>query len=499
MNSAPTLSAYSKAVAAFLSDGAKRLFIGGQWIASRQGSTFDTVDPGSGDVLTHVFSSDEQDVDAAVTAARTAFEKSGWRTMPANERGVYLHRLADLVDDHRTILAELESLDVGKPTGQAQWDIENFSATVRYYADLALHTSSREAIPVSRHEARTVRHPAGVCGFIFPWNFPFLLLGWGIAPALAAGNTVVVKPAEETPLTTLYFGMLVREAGIPDGVVNIVPGLGPVAGAALANHRGLARMSFTGSPEVGRLVAESCGRNLVPAKLELGGKGAAVVFDDVDVADSVDKLCSAVTLNAGQVCCTATRWFIHNKIYDDFVQRAIDRMGRIRVGYWNDPETGMGPVVSEKQRRRVLGYIDKATGEGAQALIGGTPASVSGRERGFYVEPALLAGSPDNIAAREEIFGPVPIIMRFDDEESVIATVNRSPYGLANSVWSSDLERASRVAEQLVAGNGWINAHNVFVHGVPYGGVNLSGLGGGVLGPSTFLDYHRSQSVVRPL
>jgi aldehyde dehydrogenase (NAD+) len=291
----------------------------------------------------------------------------------------------------------------------------------------------------------------------------------------------------------------VKEAGIPDGVVNVVPGLGPTAGAALSAHPGIARMSFTGSPEVGRLVAESCGRDLVPVKLELGGKGAAVIFEDINIDSTVDALCGAVTLNTGQVCCTATRWLVHESIYSQFVEKTKARMAQVRIGYWNDPETQMGPVVSEKQRKRVLGYLDKAKQEGAETVVAGGAAEVSGREGGFYVKPAVLAGSGENVAAREEIFGPVPFVMKFREEGEAIELVNRSKYGLANSVWSQDLARANRVAESLVAGNGWINAHNVFVHGVPYGGVNLSGLGGGVLGPETLFDYLRSQSIVRPL
>jgi aldehyde dehydrogenase (NAD+) len=489
----------SEHVGSFLSDGPKKLLIGGQWVPSINKETFDTLDPGSGEILSAVYSGDANDVNAAVRAARLAFDRSGWAVMSPRERGVYLHRLADLVEEHKSVLSELESLDVGKPAAQADWDIGNFAQTLRYYADLAVYVSYREPIPVSRAEARTVRHPTGVCGFIFPWNFPFLLVGWGISPALAAGNTVVIKPAEDTPLTTLYLGKLASEAGMPDGVINVIPGLGPTAGAALAQHPGLDRMSFTGSPEVGRLVAEACGRNLVPVKLELGGKGAAVVFDDVDVEDVVMKLCGAVTLNAGQVCCTATRWFVHSNIYDDFLRRVADRMATITIGYWNDPQTAMGPVVSHKQRQRVLRYIEQARAEGAEAVVEGGPATVTGREKGFYVRPSVLAGSPDNVAAREEIFGPVPFVLRFNNEQEVIATVNRSPYGLANSVWSQDVNRASRVAESLIAGNGWINAHNVFLHGVPYGGVNLSGLGGGVLGSDTLFDYLRMQSIVRPL
>lgn len=419
--------------------------------------------------------------------------------MPPNERGVFLHRLADLVEKHAATLAEIESLDVGKPQVQAQWDVANFSATMRYYADLAVAVRYREQIAVSKHEARLVRYPYGVCGFILPWNFPFLLGGWNLSPSLAAGNTAVVKPAEDTPLSTLYLARLIKEAGIPDGVVNVVTGYGETAGAALAKHPGLARLGFTGSPEVGRLVAEACGRNLVPVKLELGGKGAAVVFDDVDVEGTADALVRAVTLNTGQVCCTATRWVVQEKIYERFVSRAIDRLKAVRIGYWNDPRTEMGPLVSLKQVSRVLGYLDDGRKQGAQVLLEGGEVKPPGHEGGFYVTPAVLAGSPDNVAAREEIFGPVPYLLRFRTEEEAVELVNRSTYGLANSVWTQDLARANRVAEALVAGNSWINAHNVFVHGVPYSGIKLSGMGGGVLGPDTLFDYLRQQAIVRPL
>ena len=486
-------------VEAFLNEGPIRMFIGGEWRNSKRNQTFTTLDPGSGAVLAEVHHSDAEDVDAAVQAARQAFRYSEWPRMKPNQRSVYLHRLADLVEAHKAILAELESRDVGKPLAQAVSDVESFSAGTRYYADLAQHVTRREPIAVSHYEARSVRHPYGVCGFIFPWNFPLLLVGWGVPPALAAGNSVVIKPAEDTPLSTLYLCKLVKESGIPDGVFNVIPGLGETTGAALARHPGLNRMSFTGSPEVGRLVAEACGRNLVPAKLELGGKGAAVVFNDVDIDNTVEKLVQAVTFNAGQVCCTATRWAIHESIYDKFAKRATERMKDINIGYWNDSNTQMGPLVSRKQVDRVLGYLEKGQKEGASMVLEGGRAEVPGKKDGFYVKPAILEGGAENIAAQDEIFGPVPFLLKFRDEDEVIDLVNRSPYGLANSVWTQDLDRANRVAEALVAGNSWINAHNVFVYGVPYAGVNRSGMGNGILGPHTYYDYFREQSVVRPL
>ncbi len=487
-------------VTRFLAPPALPLWIGGQETPATSGETFEVRDPGNGKVIARVAAGDAPDIDRAVEAAWQAFRESNWARLPVNDRAVLLHRLADLVERDLEILAQIESLDVGKPLAAATaGDIPNVAQTLRYFADLSVHVRRREPIAVAHFEARSVRSPYGVCAFIFPWNFPALLVGWGISPALAAGNTVVIKPAEDTPLSTLYFARLVKEAGIPDGVVNVVTGLGETAGAALARHPGIKRMSFTGSPEVGRFVGEHCGRNLVPVKLELGGKGAAVVFDDVDVDATAAALVGAVTFNTGQVCCTATRWLVQRKVLDRFTAKAADALQAIAIGHELDPATQMGPVVSDKQRRRVLGYLERGEKEGAGVLLRGGPATVPGHEGGYYVKPALLTGSPDNVCCREEIFGPVAYVLPFDDETEAIRLVNRSTYGLANSVWTQNLDRANRVAEALVAGNSWINAHNLFPHGVPYGGCNLSGLGGGVLSPETYLDYLRAQSVVRPL
>lgn len=484
-------------VLAFLGKSPLKGVIGGRSIDASNGEFFETRDPGTGQPLAQVSALQPDDVDQAVQTAEKAFRESGWARTHPNERGALMHRLADLVEKQKKVLGQLEALDSGKIAWQAEGDVENFIATIRWYADLSQHVQRRNTLAVAGHEAWTVRLPWGPCGFIFPWNFPILLVGWGIAPALAAGNTVVIKPAEDTPLSTIYLAHLAREAGIPDGVINVTPGLGEVTGAALAGHPGLKRMSFTGSPEVGRRVAETCGRNLVPVKLELGGKGAAVVFDDVDVAATAAKLVGAITFHAGQVCCDATRWIVQHSIYNQFVDACVERLQKIRIGYQLDRRSQMGPVVNQKQRERVLSYLRRGQQQGAELVLEGGEAEVAGCN-GYYVKPALLAGPLDNVAAQEEIFGPVAYLASFADEAEAIRLANHTQYGLANSVWTTDMPRATRVAEAMVAANSWINAHNLFPHGVPYAGIKKSGMGGGVLAVETLLDYWRNLSVVRP-
>jgi len=493
------MTGLGKQVSDFLNTKSLQLFIGGKWVDAAAGGRIEVRDPGTGRVIAQVAAADKEDVQRAGEAARAAFNKSGWATMPANDRAVILHRLADLIDKNADVLTQIESLDVGKPLAQAAaFDIPEGASTLRYYADLSVQMRRREPIAVSGHEAYTLRVPYGVCAFVLPWNFPFLLLAWGVAPALAAGNVVIVKPSEETPLSTLYFCRLAQEAGIPDGVVNVIPGYGDTAGAALAAYPGINRMGFTGSPEVGRRIAAACGANLVPVKLELGGKGAAVLFEDIDPEKSADALVAAVTLNTGQVCCTATRWLIHESIWDRVVARAREGLERVHIGHGLLPDTEMGPAVSPTQKQRILGYLERGVKQGATLLLEGGEAKVPECPEGFYVKPALMTGPSDNVCAQEEIFGPVAYLMPFKTEAEAVDLVNGCPYGLANSVWSGDLERARRVAEAMIAGNSWINAHNVFKHGVPYGGCKLSGLGGGVNSPETFFDYLRGQSVVRP-
>ncbi len=488
----------TESVKSFLKQDPIPHFIGGNWDKGAKGEVWDVLNPSDSSLLARVALGSPADIDAAVKAAQEAF--GSWSRMDPNKRAILLHRLADLMERDFNTLAQLESLDVGKAIVNAEgFDIPFGIEWVRYFADLAPRTVYSVPLPVKNIEARSIKVPFGVCGFIFPWNFPFDLFHWGVMPALAAGNTVVVKPSELTPLTSLYVAGLAEEAGFPAGVINVVVGTGPVVGEALTNHPQVRRMSFTGSPGVGKIVGRSCGERLIPCKLELGGKGAAVVFDDTDVEKTAAGLVGAITLNTGQVCCTATRWIIHEKIYADFVAQVKAALVKVKIGPGINPATEMGPVVSQAQQDRILGYFDKGIKQGARVLLGGGLTEVPGVSGGYYVKPHLLEGEPGNICFKEEIFGPTAFLTKFREEKEAVQQVNSLAYGLANSVWTADLRRAERVAEQMISGNSWINAHNVFAYGLPYGGCNLSGVGGGVNSPETFQDYLRSQTIARPL
>lgn len=473
-------------------------FINGSWKKGASTEIIEVKNPSEGTILARVVRGNADDIDAAVHAAHAAFPH--WAATVPEGRGAILKRLAEAIVAEVGDLALLESLDVGKAITAAEaFDIPFGAACLNYYGGLIAQKKTDTALALDGMDARVHQAPYGVCGFIFPWNFPFDLLMWGIAPALAAGNTVVVKPSEVTPLTTMAFCRLAEKAGVPPGVINVVNGAGSAAGAALTSHPLVRRMSFTGSPAVGRAVAEVCGRRLIPCKLELGGKGAAVVFDDVDVAATAQKLAQAITLNTGQICCTASRWIVQEKIFDAFVKSAIEALEKIQIGPGPERATQMGPLASETHRERVLNYLNRGVGDGARVLMKGEALHLKGHEKGYYVSPSLLTGDPENICCREEVFGPSAYLLRFKTEQEAIDLVNRLEYGLANSVWSSDLPRANAVAEKLMAGNVWINAHNVFAYGLPYGGVNMSGLGGGVNGPGTLDDYLRPMSIARPL
>ena len=489
----------------FLSDTAQafineplNLFIDGQWQASSNNKRSEVLNPSNGEVIASVASGDAQDVNRAVEAADKAFKS--WSKLSPEERASYLVKLADKMESEAHTLAQLEAIDVGKAFVNAEgFDIPFGIECVRYYADLATKAEYDTPLELPDMDARVHRTPYGVCGFIFPWNFPFDLLVWNIIPALATGNTVVIKPAELTPLSSLYVCKLAQEVGIPDGVINVVVGAGRSVGTPLIQHPKVRRISFTGSSGVGKQIASMCGERPIPCKLELGGKGAAVVFADADLDNAVEQLAGAITLNTGQVCCTATRWLIHEDIYDDFMEKVTSTLKSTTIGDSLNPETQMGPLVSQAQQDTVLSYLDKGLTEGATLLLDGSKSNIDGEKEGFYLAPHLLTGSTENICFKEEIFGPVAFIVKFKEEDEAIELVNSLEYGLANSVFSQDLERCGRVAEQMIAGNSWINAHNVFAYGLPYGGINMSGVGGGVNSPETFYDYLQDRTIARPL
>jgi aldehyde dehydrogenase (NAD+) len=455
---------------------ATKLLINNCWVPSESGKTFATVNPSTGEEICQVAEADAADVDKAVLAARAAFEQGPWKKMRASERGRLLHRLADLIEQNADALARLESMDNGKPLSIAKAvDVAKTVACYRYFAGWADKVQGK-TIPIDGDFFCFTRHePIGVVGQIIPWNYPMLMQAWKLAPALATGNTVVMKPAEQTPLSALRIGELIMEAGFPEGVVNLLPGFGHTAGAAIARHMDIDKVAFTGSTEVGRLIMEAAARsNLKRITLELGGKSPNIIFGDVDLDEAVEGAHLGLFVNQGQSCCAGSRVFVEEKIYDEFVEKSIARALKRKVGDPLNSRTDQGPQVSQSQFDRVMGYIEAGKSEGATLACGGERVG----DRGYFVQPTVFSGVQDEMTiAREEIFGPVMSVIPFKDVDEVIKRANRTPYGLAAGVWTRDIKKALAVANGVRAGTVWVNCYHVLDTRAPFGGFKQSGIG----------------------
>ena len=461
------------------------MLIGGAWMNSVSGKTFEVLNPATTNTIAHVAEGDEQDIDKAVKAARAAFDSGPWSRMTPSERGKLVWRLADLLEEHAEEFAQLECLDNGKPLAVARAaDVPLAVDLFRYMAGWATKLEG-STIPISvpytpgaRYFAHTVREPVGVVGQIIPWNFPLLMAAWKLGPALATGCTVVLKPAEQTPLSAMRLGQLIQEAGFPDGVVNIVPGMGETAGAALAAHPGVDKVAFTGSTEVGKLIVQAATGNLKKVSLELGGKSPNIVFKDADMDDAIVQAASAIFFNHGQCCCAGSRLYVERAVFDDVSQGVAELAKKIRVGDGMDPQTEMGPLVSDEQLNRVCGLVESGLQDGALAIAGGNKLQGNGLGNGYFVEPTVLTNTDPNMdVVRQEIFGPVVTAMPFDDLDELAAVANDTCYGLAAGVWTKDVSKAHTLASKIKAGTVWVNCYNIFDAALPFGGYKESGWG----------------------
>jgi len=479
-----------------------QLLIEGTWVDSTSGHTFETINPATEEVLCSVPRGNAEDIDRAVHAARRAFQDgSPWRRMTPSDRGKLIHRIGDLILEHAHELALLESLDNGKPYSVA------LAADIPLAADLFHYMSGwttkieGSTIPISAvaapgdYLAFTLREPIGVVGQIIPWNFPLLMAAWKLGPALAAGCTVVLKPAEQTPLSALRLGELLLEAGLPDGVVNIVTGYGEETGAPLAVHPGVDKVAFTGSTEVGKLIVKAATGNLKKVSLELGGKSPTVVYADADMDIAIPGAANAIFFNHGQCCNAGSRLYVQSQVYDKVVNGVAAIAKDIRIGVGTDPDVQMGPLISDEQFTKVLGYLASGKQEGAQAVVGGARSG----DRGYFVAPTVLTNTRNDMhVVREEIFGPVVVAMPFDDPEQLVAVANDTNYGLAAGVFTRDISKAYLTAKRLRAGTVWINTYHIFDAALPFGGYKESGWGR-EMGRQVLDNYLETKSVVARL
>jgi aldehyde dehydrogenase (NAD+) len=463
----------------FLDGKPKRMLVDGKWLEAASGKTFATVNPATGQVLAQVAEGGAEDIERAVAAARRAFD-GPWRKAKPYERQAVLLRLADLVEKHFEELAALDTLDMGAPIQRTRGGRLRVLGMLRYYAGqaTAIHGNTTDVSLPGEYAAFTLKEPVGVVGAIIPWNAPLASTVWKIGPVLATGCTVVLKPAEEAPLTPLRLAELCLEAGVPPGVVNVVPGFGETAGAALAAHPGVDKVAFTGSHLTGQKIVQASAGNLKRVSLELGGKSPDIVFADADLEAAVPGAGMAVFANSGQICSAGTRLFVEKTVYEEFTQRVADYSRTLRVGDGRDPEVEVGPLVSAEQLERVTGYLAIGRQEGARPLSGGERLTEGGLGSGYFVPPTVFADVRDEMRiAQEEIFGPVISAIPFTDVEEVIERGNRTNFGLGSGVWTRDVSKAHRVARGLRAGSVWVNCYQALDPAMPFGGYKMSGYG----------------------
>ncbi|HET8668349.1 MAG TPA: betaine-aldehyde dehydrogenase [Terriglobales bacterium] len=457
---------------------AGKLFINGEWRDATGGRTFDTVNPATGEVLTQVAEASTADVNAAVAAARSAFDPNGaWRKMSASDRGKVLWRIADLLEQNIEEISELETLDNGKPIFESRnVDLPMVIDVFRYYAGWATKIHGETVNTFDNAFTYTIREPVGVIGAIVAWNFPLLLASWKLGPALACGNTAVLKPAEQTPLTALRFAEITKQAGLPDGVLNVVTG-GPEVGAALAKHPDVNKLAFTGSTIVGKEIMRTAADTLKRVTLELGGKSPNIVFADSDMDGAVKGAINGIFYGKGEVCCAGSRLFVESRVRDEFMEKLVQRTKKLQPGDPLDPKTRLGAIVSEQQMKTVLGYIDAGKKEGAELVTGGERVKV-GSGNGYFIAPTIFGGVKNDMKiAQEEIFGPVLATLTFDDVDEVAAAANQNSYGLAAAVWTNDIKKAHQLSRKLNAGTVWINTYGLMNAALPFGGYKQSGFG----------------------